>query len=92
MKVRQTIDEQWTIIEIKGRGGQGEVFKVTDSIGSSIYALKFLNKQGDIERRNRMFTEVRNVNRLSDRHLMKIIYSNAEKYENLEEKLYYVSS
>lgn len=92
MKVGQIIDGRWTIIEIKGRGGQGEVFKVSDSVTNSYYALKFLNKQNNIERRNRMFKEVCNVKCLSDRHLMNIIYSNAEKYENLEEKLYYVSS
>lgn len=43
MKVGQTIDGQWIISETMGRGGQGEVFKVTDSIDSCFYALKFLN-------------------------------------------------
>ena len=49
MKVGQIIDGRWTIIEIKGRGGQGEVFKVSDSVTNSYYALKFLNKQNNIE-------------------------------------------
>ena len=66
MKVGQIIDGRWTIIEIKGRGGQGEVFKVSDSVTNSYYALKFLNKQNNIERRNRMFKEVCNVKCLSD--------------------------
>lgn len=91
MKVGQTIDGQWIISETMGRGGQGEVFKVTDSIDSCFYALKFLNKQSDEERRQRMFMEVCNVKHLSDRHLMNITYSNAEKYKDLSEKLYYVS-
>lgn len=78
MKVGQTIDGQWIISETMGRGGQGEVFKVTDSIDSCFYALKFLNKQSDEERRQRMFMEVCNVKHLSDRHLMNITYSNAE--------------
>ena len=68
MNVGQIIDGRWTIIEIKGRGGQGEVFKVSDSVTNSYYALKFLNKQNNIERRNRMFKEVCNVKCLSDRH------------------------
>ena len=86
MKVGQTIDGQWIISETMGRGGQGEVFKVTDSIDSCFYALKFLNKQSDEERRQRMFMEVCNVKHLSDRHLMNITYSNAEKYKDLSEK------
>lgn len=87
MKVGQTIDGQWIISETMGRGGQGEVFKVTDSIDSCFYALKFLNKQSDEERRQRMFMEVCNVKHLSDRHLMNITYSNAEKYKDFIKKL-----
>lgn len=92
MRDGQTIDGQWIISETMGRGGQGEVFKVTKSTDDCSYALKFLNKQSDEERRQRMYFEVCNVQHLSDRHLMNIIYSNAEKYLDLTEKLYYVSN
>lgn len=91
MKIGQVIDDKWTIDEIKGRGGQGEVFKVRENVSNEVYALKFLNKQSDVERRSRMYREVCNVRRLSNNHLINIVYSNAEKYEDLAEKLYYVS-
>ena len=91
MRIGQVIDGKWTIDEIKGRGGQGEVFKVRENDSNEVFALKFLNKQSDVERRSRMYREVCNVRRLSNNHLINIVYSNAEKYEDLAEKLYYVS-
>lgn len=91
MRIGQIIDGRWTIEDIKGRGGQGEVFRVRDAVSSKVFALKFLNKQGDVERRSRMYREVCNANLLSNNHLINIIYSNAERHEDLTEKLYYVS-
>ena len=91
MRIGQIIDGRWTIEDIKGRGGQGEVFKVRENDSNEVFALKFLNKQGDVERRSRMYREVRNVNLLSNDHLISIVYSNAERHEDLTERLYYVS-
>ena len=91
MRVGQIIDGKWSIEDVKGRGGQGEVFRVRETNSNEVFALKFLNKQNDIERRSRMYREVCNVKLLSNNHLMSIVYSNAEKHEDLTEKLYYVS-
>lgn len=62
MKVGNIIDNRWKIIEIKERGGQGQVFLVCEQENNQfVYALKFLNKQKDAERRLRMYAEVCNV-------------------------------
>ena len=92
MKVGNIIDNRWKIIEIKERGGQGQVFLVCERENNQfVYALKFLNKQKDAERRLRMYAEVCNVKKLTNKHLLNIVYSNAEKYKE-DEKLYYVST
>ena len=86
------IDNKWKVVEQFGRGGQGQVYKVNRIGGdASIYALKFLNKQNDIDRRYRMHAEVENVCKLENAHLVKIIDSNSIHYADLSEKLYYVA-
>ena len=37
MKIGQVIDDKWTIDEIKGRGSQGEVFKVRENVSNEVY-------------------------------------------------------
>lgn len=92
VRIGSIIDGKWKVVEINERGGQGQVVKAINvEETSDIVALKFLNKQNDMERRARMYTEVCNVGKLSNEHLLAIIYSNVEKYEDLSEKLYYVS-
>lgn len=92
MKIGNIIDERWKVEEISERGGQGQIYKVSnEEYPNQVFALKFLNKQSDMERRARMHKEVCNVDKLSNEHLMKVIYSNANKYQEVSEKLYYVS-
>lgn len=92
MKNGCIIDEKWKIIDVNERGGQGQVYTVISMENiDSIYALKFLNRQNDMERRTRMHKEVCNLSKLTNEHLVKIIYSNVDRYEEIEEKLYYVS-
>lgn len=92
MKIGSIIDGKWEVVDMNERGGQGQVYKVRCiEAPDFIYALKFLNKQSDIERRTRMHKEVCNVSNLSNEHLMKVIYSNVDRYQEVSEKLYYVS-
>ena len=73
MRVGNIIDGKWKVIEINERGGQGQVFKVkNEEENDVIYALKYLNKQNDSERRLRMHNEVRNISKLSN--ITNIIY------------------
>lgn len=87
----KVIDNIWKVVGESGHGGQGRVFKVMRNDDNKVYALKFLNKQEDVERRKRMYTEVENVSRLENCHLMKIVSSNVEYYKDSTVKLYYVS-
>lgn len=91
MKVGKIIDNTWEIIEIANHGGQAQIYKVKNITkpNDSLYALKFLHSQNDSERRQRMYVEVCNLNSLTNDHILKIIFSNAEKYQS-SEKLYYV--
>ena len=92
MKKQKIIDGKWKVIETDERGGQGQVYRVcNEEYPDQLFALKYLNKQNDDERRARMHREVENVKKLSNDHLMKVIYSNAEQYNDVKEKLYYVS-
>ena len=84
------IDEKWIVIGKSGHGGQGDVYKVLGD-DSKEYALKYLSRQADAERRTRMFSEVTNVSSLDSPHLMKIVFSNVKECENMTVKLYYVS-
>lgn len=92
MKPGQIVKEKWKIIEEKDGGGQGSVF-VASCIDypQQKFALKFLKQQKSPDRRVRMNREVSNVVTLSNEHLMKIIDSNVADYENINEKLFYVS-
>ena len=84
--------ERWEKIDSAGDGGQGYVLKVKDiNNPTDIFALKFLKKQTDSERRKRMFNEVNNVKLLKNEHLINIIDTNCDSYEKEEVKLYYVS-
>lgn len=92
MKLGKLVKGKWKIVEEKGGGGQGSIFiaSCTD-YPQQKFALKFLKQQKLSDRRVRMNREVSNVVALSNEHLMKIIDSNIEDYENLDEKLFYVS-
>lgn len=93
MRKGSIIDEKWEIVDVSERGGQGQVYKVRNlESPNCIYALKFLNKQNDMERRTRMYNEVNNVSKLSNEHLMSVVCSNVDRYQETDKKLYYVSS
>ena len=91
MKKGKIIDNTWEIIEPINHGGQAQIYRVKNiNIPNSlIYALKFLHSQNDPERRHRMYMEVCNLTSLTNDHILKIIFSNAEKYTS-NEKLYYI--
>lgn len=92
MKIGKIINEKWKIIEEKEGGGQGLIFLVSCSdYPQQKFVLKFLKQQKMPDRRERMKREVNNVISLSNEHLMKIIDSNVEDFENIDEKLFYVS-
>ena len=92
MKPGQIVKEKWKIIEEKDGGGQGSVFVAScTDYPQQKFALKFLKQQKSPDRRVRMNREVSNVVTLSNEHLMKIIDSNVADYENISEKLFYVS-
>jgi len=92
MKPGQIVKEKWKIIEEKDGGGQGSVFVASCAdYPQQKFALKFLKQQKSLDRRVRMNREVSNVVTLSNEHLMKIIDSNVADYENISEKLFYVS-
>jgi len=92
MKPGQIVKEKWKIIEEKDGGGQGSVFVAScTDYPQQKFALKFLKQQKSSDRRVRMNREVSNVVTLSNEHLMKIIDSNVADYENINEKLFYVS-
>jgi len=92
MKAGDMIDGKW-IVKAEGEGGgQGTVYKVAEQDASEEeYALKFLHKQKDQERRKRMHYEVQNVSLLDSVHLMRIVESNTDQYEDETVKLYYVT-
>lgn len=85
MKLGKLVKGKWKIVEEKGGGGQGSIFiaSCTD-YPQQKFALKFLKQQKSSDRRVRMNREVSNVVALSNEHLMKIIDSNIEDYENLD--------
>lgn len=92
MKPGQLVKEKWKIIEEKDGGGQGSIFVASCmDYPQQKFALKFLKQQKSLDRRVRMNREVSNVVTLSNEHLMKIIDSNVADYENIDEKLFYVS-
>lgn len=92
MKSGERINNKWIIGDKYGMGGQGTVYKVSNqNEPEKKYVLKFLNKQKDMERRKRKYNEVKNVKQLDNIHLMRIVDSNADKYEDEAEKLYYVA-
>ena len=92
MKAGDIIAGKWLVkAECEG-GGQGTVYKVAEqNTSESEYALKFLHKQKDSERRKRMHYEVQNVSRLDSIHLMRIVESNADRYGDETVKLYYIA-
>lgn len=92
MKAGDIIAGKWLVkAECEG-GGQGTVYKVAEQNTSEAeYALKFLHKQKDSERRKRMHYEVQNVSRLDSIHLMRIVESNADRYGDETVKLYYIA-
>lgn len=92
MKIGDIVNDHWKVLEDIGGGGQGEVFKVLDTDDSNLYALKFLKKQKDPERRARMHFEVNNVKALCNDHLIIIYDTNCDLYQTIDEKLYYVST
>lgn len=93
MKIGKIIDEKWKVEEEKESGGQGQVYKVScEKFPGEVFALKFLKQQKCEERRKRMHREVCNISKLSDCHLMNIVDSNVEFYEDDNIKLYYVSN
>lgn len=91
MKSGKLIDNTWQIIDECDRGGQAQIYKVShiNNFPQEVYALKFLHKQNDEERRQRMYFEVVNLNQLQNTHILNIIASNAHSYKT-SEKLYYV--
>lgn len=92
MKPGQLVNEKWKIIEEKDGGGQGAIFIASCAdYPQQKFALKFLKQQKSPDRRVRMNREVNNVAVLSNDHLMKIIDSNVEDYEEVDKKLFYVS-
>ena len=92
MSKTRCIDNKWIVVENLGNGGQGQVYKVNRiDEESTVYALKFLKKQKDTDRRYRMHAEVDNIRKLKNDHLVRIIDSNADSYANLCQDLYYVS-
>lgn len=92
MKIGQLVNEKWKIVEEKDGGGQGSIFVVCCiDYPQQKFALKYLKQQKSEDRRIRMNREVNNVATLSNDHLMKIIDSNVVNYEDLNEKLFYVS-
>lgn len=92
MKTGDIIGGKWKIIEEGNGGGQGKIFKVyEDGKPETDFALKFLNRQNNLERRKRMYYEVKNVSQLDNVHLMTIVNSNVDYYEDTSQKLYYVT-
>jgi len=91
LKIGSVFDNRWKIVDICGKGGQGQVYKVVDNDNPTLFfALKILHKQKDEERRARMYTEVFNLERLSNDHLSKIVFSNIDNIKK-GDALYYVS-
>ena len=92
MNVGDIIAGKWLIkAECEG-GGQGTIYKVAEqNANENEYALKFLRKQKDTERRKRIHYEVQNVSQLDNVHLMRIMESNADRYEDETVKLYYIA-
>ena len=92
MKAGDMIAGKWLVKAEGEGGGQGTVYKVAEQNASEKeYALKFLHKQKDQERRKRMHYEVQNVSHLDSVHLMRIVESNTDQYEDETVKLYYVA-
>ena len=91
LKVGQIIDNIWQIVDSDNHGGQAQIYKVKSTTNSSeeTYALKFLHKQNDPERRKRMYYEVSNLQNLHNNHILNIISTNADRFES-NEKLYYI--
>lgn len=81
--------DQWTDLELLGKGGQGETVKaISNHDGFTIAAIKKLHSQKDPERRARMRREVVSLTTLSHPNLPKVIDSNTEFWEDLTYKLY----
>ena len=90
---KKIIAERWQRGDAVGGGGQATVYKATEIDNpTEIFALKYLKKQDDIERRKRMFNEVNNVKLLQNDHLISIIDTNCNLYESENVDLYYVTS
>mgnify|MGYP003293901126 CR=1 FL=1 len=96
MKIKKDklFENRWLVKKEIGNGGQANVWKVCDSqnVDSKYYTLKFLKSQKDLDRRRRMFTEVSNIEKLKNEHLIDIIESNIDCYEDTDINLYYISN
>lgn len=77
--------ETWT-------GGQGSSRCVQrkGSKTNETYVLKILNRQGDLERRKRMYREVASLQTIDHSGVPKLIETNAEEYSNTDVNLYLV--
>ncbi len=88
----KNIGNRWRVVEEIDSGGQGFVKKVIDINNSDkVYAMKFLKSQNNKDRRTRMHNEVNNIKKLHNTHLLEIIDTNCDLYEDSTEKLFYVS-
>ena len=94
MSRKRIVADKWQIIDEIGSGGQGKIYKVrniSNSTDTNTFALKYLKSQKDMERRKRMYNEVSNIKVLKNEHLLSIVDSNCDSYEE-DVDLYYVST
>jgi serine/threonine protein kinase len=83
---------KWRKLEHIGSGGQGRTYKVSRidlPDDHTVYVLKELVRQNDVERRARMFQEVEHLRKLNHPRIAKLIESNAHRYTE-DEELYLV--
>ncbi len=82
----------WEKVKNHENGGQSRTYLVRQKNfpNSPTYVLKELSRQKDLDRRKRMYREYAILRTLESPQIPKVIDSNADKFDELEEKLYIV--
>ena len=85
----KSFKEHWENIEVIAKAGQGTTIKALNHKDkNTISAVKILNRQGDTERRRRMFRETVALSTLGHPNLPKVLDTNTEFWGDLNYKLF----
>lgn len=92
MAIKQSWKEVWIKGGLVGKGGQGMTYLAKRTSEDQYnYVIKFLKKQDDEERRERMYIEVATLKVLSHPFIPKLVDSNEGAFKDKSEEMYMVT-